>query len=56
MFLMRGVPALAITSEEFMDLSTNITHTPKDNLDILDQSKLPEIAQALRNLVLALSS
>ncbi len=54
MFIQNEVPALAITSERFMHLTTYITHTPKDNPDIVDYDKVVDIALALRDLVLDL--
>jgi len=55
MFIQNQVPALAITSEHFMELTTYITHTPKDNLELVDYDKVVDIALALRDLVLDLS-
>jgi aminopeptidase YwaD len=48
-FIQYGCPAIAVSSQWFTDNidSQEITHTPKDNLDIVDCSKLVEIAQAL---------
>ena len=49
MFIQNGCPAIAVTSDWFsahID-SQEITHTPKDNIEIVDCSKLVEIAQAL---------
>jgi aminopeptidase YwaD len=55
MFIQQGVPALAITSNHFMEqLAVDITHTPKDHPEIVDFSKLAEIALGLRDLHLAL--
>jgi len=54
LFIMNQRPALAITSEKFMHLSTYITHTAKDAPTLVDTSKLVEIAAALRNLLVAL--
>ncbi len=52
MFIQHQVPALAITSSLFMEqLAVDITHTPKDHPDIVDPSKLVDIALALRDLV-----
>jgi aminopeptidase YwaD len=48
-FIQNGCPAIAVTSDWFsahID-SQEITHTPKDNIDIVDCAKLVEIAQAL---------
>ena len=54
LFIMNNRPALAITSEKFMHLSTYITHTEKDIPGLVDTSRLAEIALALRNLLLGL--
>ena len=56
MFIQQGIPALAITSNLFMEqLAVDITHTPKDHPDIVDPAKLVEIALALKNLVINLA-
>ena len=49
MFIQNGCPAIAVSSQWFTDNidSQEITHTPKDNIDIVDCHKLVEIAQAL---------
>jgi aminopeptidase YwaD len=52
-FIQNGCPAIAVTSDWFsahID-SQEITHTPKDNIEIVDCSKLVEIAQALSILI-----
>jgi aminopeptidase YwaD len=53
-FIQAGIPAVAITSEEFLELWSAIAHTPDDVPDLVDPGKLVESAQALRGLVLAL--
>jgi aminopeptidase YwaD len=53
-FIQRGVPAMAITSEHFMELSAQVTHTEKDQPNLLDPIKLVEIGQALCEVLLAL--
>jgi hypothetical protein len=45
---------MAITSDRFMELSTNITHTAKDRPELVDLAKLASIALALRDLLLDL--
>jgi aminopeptidase YwaD len=50
-FIQQGRPAMAITSDRFMELSTHITHTPKDNIDLVDFSKLIDISFSLRDVV-----
>jgi aminopeptidase YwaD len=54
LFIMNNRPALAITSEQFMHLSTYITHTEKDHPRLVDPPNLVEIAQSLRDLLLDL--
>ena len=54
LFIMNNRPALAITSEQFMHLSTYITHTEKDHPRLVDPPKLVEITQSLRDLLLDL--
>jgi aminopeptidase YwaD len=50
-FAMNGVPAVAITSENFMELTTNITHTPKDSIEKVDLQKIYDIAYAMKDLI-----
>ncbi|MCU0646071.1 MAG: DUF3788 domain-containing protein [bacterium] len=48
LFLMNQRPALAITSERFMDMLKEIVHTPKDSPEIIDTAK--KILHKKRNL------
>ena len=50
-FVQQGRPAMAITSDRFMELSTHITHTPKDDVDLVDYKKLVDVALALREMI-----
>ena len=52
-FIQNGCPAIAVSSQWFTDHIDNqeITHTPKDNLTIVDPHKLVEIAQALNRFI-----
>jgi len=54
LFIMNNRPALAITSERFMHLSTYVTHTKKDHPRLVEPSILVEIALSLRDLLLNL--
>jgi aminopeptidase YwaD len=54
LFLMNQRPALAITSQRFMELLTTVAHTPKDHPGIVDPTKLVDIASALNDLLLCL--
>jgi aminopeptidase YwaD len=50
-FIQNGRPAAAITSKDFMHLSTYITHTTKDKPELVDCQKLVDIALGLRDLI-----
>jgi len=52
-FTQNGLPAIAVSSKWFTENidSQEITHTEKDNIEIVDCQKVVEIAQALNNLV-----
>ena len=56
LFVQNQVPAMAITSEHFMELSTHVTHTPKDSPKIVDSDKLVVVALVLRGLLLDLAT
>lgn len=53
-FVQNGCPAIAVTSKWFNDNinDQDITHTPKDNVEIVDCKKTVEIAEALKSLIL----
>jgi aminopeptidase YwaD len=55
LFIQNQVPALAITSDLFMELSTEVTHTPRDRPELVDCAKLADVALALRDLLLDMS-
>lgn len=52
-FIQQGCPAIAVSSKWFIDNmdSQTITHTPGDNLGIVDCGKVVEIARALNDLI-----
>lgn len=50
-FVQSGKPAMAITSEYSEELMRRVTHTEKDIPDIVDVSKLVELAEALRDAI-----
>jgi len=56
LFVQNQVPAVAVTSEQFMELSTHVTHTPKDSLELVDAGKIVAVAWVLRGLLLDLIS
>jgi len=51
-FASAGVPAAAITSENFNQLCAEITHTYRDKPSIADCGKLVDTAEALKELIL----
>lgn len=53
-FIQNQVPAVAITSDRFMELSTYITHTANDIPEIVAPGKLVDIAVALRDVIVDL--
>jgi aminopeptidase YwaD len=50
-FAMQGVPALAITSEGFMEIETRFAHTPKDCPELVDCAQLVDVATVVRELL-----
>ena len=52
-FIQHGCPAIAVSSQWFIEHmeSQAITHTPKDNVNIVDCHKVVEIAEALNQLI-----
>jgi aminopeptidase YwaD len=52
-FIQYGRPAIAVSSQWFIENidSQDITHTPKDSLEIVDCGKIVEIAEALNSLL-----
>ncbi len=53
-FVINQVPALAFTSEKAMENLATITHTPQDLPELVDYSKLVEVARALQQLLIDL--
>jgi len=55
-FIQNGCPALAISSDWFIRNmeSQDITHTSKDNLNIVNFERIPECVIAIKNLINAL--
>lgn len=50
-FAMIGIPSLAMISENFIEILTEIAHTPKDSPDLVDCGKLVKTARALQDLL-----
>ena len=53
-FVMRGVPALALTSRDMLSLWSEIPHTPADTPDRLDFELLAETARFIAEVILKL--
>jgi aminopeptidase YwaD len=53
-FVQGGVPAIAMTAEYMSELMRTVTHTPADTPEIVDCTKLVQVAEALETLVRAL--
>jgi aminopeptidase YwaD len=53
-FAQNNVPAVAITSGQFAGLWEQIAHTSRDRMELVDPSKLIQLANALGELVLAI--
>jgi aminopeptidase YwaD len=51
LFLMKGRPALAMTSELVAELMAEITHTPRDTPEVVNTDRLVRVAHALRDLL-----
>jgi translation elongation factor EF-1beta len=47
---MSGIPAVAITSDNLTELTSEITHTEKDTIQIVDYSLVEELAYGLKAL------
>lgn len=53
-FVMRGIPAMAITSSDFTRASRGFSHTPADTPAILDYDLLADTARFIAKLIAAL--
>jgi Iap family predicted aminopeptidase len=51
MFVMKGVPSIALTSEGIFDIYETIIHTPKDNLSLVDLDKAAAVADFLYSVI-----
>lgn len=54
LFIMNHTPALAITSEFFNEILSEIAHTPKDTPSLIVTTKLVDVAIGLRDLLIAM--
>ncbi|TCO68817.1 M28 family peptidase [Marinisporobacter balticus] len=51
MFLQKGVPCIAVTSENCRDVVMNISHTPKDTIDNVDIALLEDLVTVLKDII-----
>jgi aminopeptidase YwaD len=56
LFVMNGVPAVALTSATFGNILSEIAHTPRDTLAVVEPEKLVATAVALRDLIFRLAA
>jgi hypothetical protein len=50
-FAMRGIPAIAITSDRVHDLFTTVAHTPGDTLEMVEVEVLVGIVEVLGDML-----
>jgi aminopeptidase YwaD len=50
-FAQQNIPSIAITSENMLELCRDITHTPKDDVDLVDPELLVQTAEFIVDLV-----
>jgi aminopeptidase YwaD len=50
-FIMYGTPAVAVTSENLLELGTEITHTTKDVPGLVDPEEVAEISRFYRDVI-----
>ncbi len=53
LFLMKGIPAVAFTSERFDELWSEVAHTAQDRPEIVEPAQLVTLARALHQLLLS---
>ena len=51
-FVMNGTPAVAVTTEHFMEMESEFAHTAKDRPELVSPEKLAAAACAVRDMVL----
>ncbi|MFC1872083.1 M28 family metallopeptidase, partial [Chloroflexota bacterium] len=55
-FVQKGIPAIALTTEKITELMAGYTHTSRDTPDIVDCGKLVDVARALRDFIIGYTS
>jgi aminopeptidase YwaD len=54
-FVMKGIPAMAVTTENFVEITRKYTHTPRDVPALVDIEKLVQAALAIKAMIGVLS-
>jgi hypothetical protein len=52
---MKGIPAMAVTTENFVEITRKYTHTPRDVPALVDIEKLVQAALAIKAMIGVLS-
>lgn len=55
-FVMNQVPAIAITSENYIEISAQIAHTDLDTVELINIEKISDIAHTMRELICRLNN
>ena len=50
-FVQKGIPAIAFTSENMAELMATVVHTSRDTFDMIDCEKIVEVARALGDFI-----
>jgi aminopeptidase YwaD len=56
LFAFNGVPAIAFTADDFMDTFRTITHTPKDQPELVDPAIVADVARFMADVIAGLSA
>jgi len=56
LFAFNGVPAIAFTSEDFLETFRTITHTPKDRPELVDPVIVADVARFMADAIVGLSA
>ncbi len=50
-FVQNNVPSIAVTSENMVELMTQVTHTERDTVELVDMEKIVTLATALKQFI-----
>ena len=54
MFVFRGIPCLAVTSSNLFESVLEVTHTPRDTRELIDESLIGPTAEFLSEIIKAM--